>query len=137
MKPIVIDTSVAVKWFFPENGQDKALELKEKHVAGEVVLSTRDLFLYELTSAFKNYTPVKIYEKDFSVATLAVQSLNLSFYHLEFAEMKELFLLSQKLVLSIYDCSFVLLAKKLSAPLYTADKKLYQKAHTFISTRLL
>lgn len=137
MKPVVFDTSVAVKWFFPENGKDKAMELKEKHMAGKITLSTRDLFLYELTSAFKNYTPVKISEKDFSVVALAVQSLNLSLYSLEFTEMKELFLLSQKLLLSIYDCSFVLLAKKLSAPLYTTDRKLYQKARKFIPVSLI
>ena len=32
MKNVVIDTSLAIKWFFPEPGFKKALEIEEKHI---------------------------------------------------------------------------------------------------------
>lgn len=134
IKPVVFDTSVAVKWFFPEKGGEKALGLKNDHLKRKISLCTRDLFLYELTSAFRNYSGVKVEEKDFLLSVLAIQSLKLTFFPLTFEEMEELFLISRKLDVSIYDCSYILLAKRLKAPLYTADKKLYQKAHGFIAS---
>ena len=87
MKNAIIDTSVAMKWFFPEAGSEKALELKDKHIKGELTLYTRDLFLYEFTSAFKNYSVEKIEEKDFSLAVLALTSLNIKLLPLTFQEM--------------------------------------------------
>ena len=60
--------------------------------------------------------------------TTVIMSLKIKFLPLKFQETKELYLLSRKLDISIYDCSFVLLAIKLKASLYTADKKLFIKA---------
>jgi len=128
MKDVVFDTSVAIKWFFPESGEDKALKLKDRHLAGEIRLCTRDLFLYEFASCLKNYTPVKIEKKDFSLAIEGLQAFGLKIYPLEYLELADLFAISSKLDLSVYDCSYLLLAKRLKAPLYTADKKLYLKA---------
>lgn len=126
MKRVVIDTSVIVKFFFPENGADKALKLKKDHIEQKVVLVSRDLLLYEFTSALKNYTPVKIEAKDFSLAVQTLESLKVQIIALGYKELSDIFNLSKKLSLSVYDCSYILLAKKLRAPLYTADKKLYQ-----------
>lgn len=137
MKNIVVDTSVAMKWFFPESGSKKALELKDKHIKNEITIYSRDLFLYEFTSAFKNYSSLKIEEKDFSIAVSALMSLKIKFLPLKFQETEELFLLSRKLNVSIYDGSFILLAIKLKAPLYTADKKLYLKGRGFVETVLI
>jgi len=137
MKNIVIDTSVAMKWFFPELGFKKALEIKDKHIKNEVSIYTRDLFLYEFTSAFKNYSSQKIEEKDFFIALSALISLKIKFLPLRYQELEELFLLSRKLDISVYDCSFLLLAKKLKTPLYTADKKLYLKGNDFVEMVLI
>ncbi|MBI4991247.1 type II toxin-antitoxin system VapC family toxin [Candidatus Gottesmanbacteria bacterium] len=124
-KLAVFDTSVAIKWFFPENGKDQALVLREKHVNGEITLATRDLFLYEFTSALKNYSDPKIAEKDFLLAQKAIESLRITLFPLEYGELSELFSLSRNLDISIYDSSYILLAQKLSSSLYTGDKKLY------------
>lgn len=137
MKNIVIDTSLAIKWFFPESGFKKALELKDKHIKGEVSIYTRDLFLYEFTSAFKNYSSQKIEEKDFFLAVSALISLKIKFLPLKFQEIEELFLLSRKLDISIYDGSFLLLAKRLKVSLYTADKKLYLKGKDLVEMVLI
>lgn len=137
MKDVIFDTSVAVKWFFPESGKDKALNLKDRHLAGEIQLCTRELFLYEFTSCLRNYTPVKIEEKHFFLAIKGVQALGLKIYPLEYTELGELFTISRKLGLSVYDCSYLLLAKRLKVPLYTADKKLYLKAKNLVACFLI
>ena len=137
MKNVVIDTSVAMKWFFPEPGSKKASELKDNQIKNEIELYSRDLFLYEFTSAFKNYPSQKIEGKDFSLAISALMSLKIKFLPLKFQETEELYVLSKKLNISIYDCSFVLLAIKLKASLYTADKKLFIKAKDFVEIVLV
>lgn len=133
MRKIVVDTSVAIKWFFPENSHDKALKLKNDHLAGKIMICTRDLLLYEFTSSLKNYSPLKIEEKDFNLAASTLQSLRLKICPLEYQELNELFKLSRKLMVSIYDCSYLLLAQKLRTSLYTADKKLFLASKAIIS----
>ena len=137
MKNIVIDTSVAIKWFFPESGSDKANGLKEKQLKGNISIHTRDLFLYEFTSAFKNYSQPKIDDKDFSFAVTSLNSLNIKYIPLRFQELDDLFSLSARAGISIYDGSFILLAQKLKAPLFTSDKKLYLKCKDFVETMLI
>lgn len=132
MKNVVFDTSVAIKWFFPEKGKNKADDLKKSHLQGKTSLCTRDLFLYEFTSAFKNYKSVRIEEKDFLLAVSALRFLKLKIYPLEYDELKEVFSISLKLQISIYDASFLFLSKRLKAPLYTADKKLCEKGKGFV-----
>lgn len=134
---VVFDTSVAVKWFFPETGKDEARVLRRKHEKGEITLCSRDLFLYEFTSAFKNYHSPNIAEKDFLIARKALESLRTSIFPLEYDELGDLFSLSQKLGISVYDCSYILLAQKLSAPFYTADRKLYLAGKKLVETFLI
>jgi len=133
MKTVIIDTSVIIKWFFPESSQDKALMLKKQHLEGEILLCTRDLALYEFTSVFKNYSTQKIEEKDFQLAYSALEALKMKYLSLEFNELSSLYAVAKKLTLSVYDCSFILLAQKLNSTLYTSDKRLYQKAKTVIN----
>ncbi|PIP64475.1 hypothetical protein CO083_01110 [Candidatus Roizmanbacteria bacterium CG_4_9_14_0_8_um_filter_34_12] len=130
MKTVIVDTSVIIKWFFPESSQDKALVLKKQHLDGEIFLCTRDLALYEFTSVFNNYSTQRIEEKDFQLACSALEALKMKYFSLEFNELSLTYTLAKKLTLSVYDCSFVLLAQKLNSTLYTSDKKLYQKAKT-------
>ena len=93
MKNVVIDTSVAMKWFFPEPGSKKASELKDNQIKNEIELYSRDLFLYEFTSAFKNYPSQKIEGKDFSLAISALMSLKIKFLPLKFQETEKLYVL--------------------------------------------
>lgn len=137
MQKVVVDTSVVAKWFFPEKGRTEALKLKDQHLHGKISICTRDLLLYELTSVFKNYSLIKIEEADFSLAASALSALRLEIFPLEFGEMSDLFSLSYHLDVSVYDCSFLLLAKRLRTALYTADKKLHLKAKSLIPSFLI
>lgn len=134
MKSIVVDTSVVIKWFFPEIGAEKALKLKDDYLKKKILICSRDLLLFEFTSAFRNYSAVKIKPSDFKLAALALQSMNLKIYPLEYQELSTLFDQSKKLKISIYDCSYILLAKKLRSALYTSDKKLFLASKTILST---
>lgn len=137
MKDVVFDTSLAVKWFFPESGRDKALGLKNQHLKGKIQLCTCDLFLYEITSCLRHYTPIRIEEKDFVLVAKSIQSLGLKIYPLEYDELEELFTLSRRLDISVYDYSYLLLAQKLKSPFYTADKRLHLKIKDIVRSSLV
>jgi predicted nucleic acid-binding protein len=53
---VVIDTSIAVKWFSEEEGTLQALELRDSHVKGHVALVTTPLLACELANALR-YKP--------------------------------------------------------------------------------
>lgn len=53
---VVIDSSVAVKWFSEEDATRHALELRDSHVKGHVALITTPLLAYESANALR-YKP--------------------------------------------------------------------------------
>ena len=137
MKRIVIDTTVIINFFFPENWEEQALKLKKAYLEKKIALCSRDLLLYEFTSALKNYIPIKIVAKDFALAVQTLSSLKMQLVGLGYQDLSDLFNLSNKLNLSVYDCSYILLAKKLRAPLYTADNKLYLASKKIVTSILI
>lgn len=46
----MVDASVAVKWFAPERGQEKALRLLEKYRDGEVEVYAPSLIVYGVST---------------------------------------------------------------------------------------
>lgn len=58
---VVIDSSVAVKWFSEEEATSQALELRDSHVKGHATLITTPLLACELANALR-YKPE--YNKD-------------------------------------------------------------------------
>ncbi|MDJ0272650.1 MAG: type II toxin-antitoxin system VapC family toxin [Candidatus Caldarchaeum sp.] len=50
---IVIDASVAVKWFNKEEYSDDADRLKDAHVRGRIRLAAPELLLYEVLNALR------------------------------------------------------------------------------------
>jgi predicted nucleic acid-binding protein len=58
---VVIDSSVAVKWFSEEEATSQALELRDSHVKGHATLITSQLLACELANALR-YKPD--YHKD-------------------------------------------------------------------------
>ena len=55
-KILVLDASVAVKWFNPEPLRDKALEIRESFVEGKIQLEAPSLLPYELGNALRSAT---------------------------------------------------------------------------------
>lgn len=58
---VVVDSSVAVKWFSEEEATPHALELRDSHVKGRITLMTTPLLACELANALR-YKPD--YNKD-------------------------------------------------------------------------
>jgi predicted nucleic acid-binding protein len=127
VKKIILDSSVIAKWFFPESGSEKALELKEQFAKNELSIAIPVLFYYEMNNILR--TAIKSYRIETEDATKAFAALT----QLNFIAYSSIDLLSETLTtalrydISSYDASYVALAEELQVPFMTADQKLLKR----------
>ncbi|MBU4376758.1 MAG: type II toxin-antitoxin system VapC family toxin [Candidatus Omnitrophica bacterium] len=50
---MVVDASVILKWFMEEGSSDKAIALKNTHLAGASAITLPDIALYEIGNALR------------------------------------------------------------------------------------
>lgn len=123
---VVIDTSVAYKFFAPEEeGYLQASNILQKHIEGNEIILVPDLLLYELANAWSTKTSVSSIQiavnlNDLKVAKLEVENVS---FQLVDAAVK----LSREYKISVYDGYFAVLAKKKKCDLVTADNQLADK----------
>ena len=124
-KKIVIDASVAVKWFNPEKYSDIADSMKNKHIKGIIRLVSPTLMVFEVANALR-------YNPDFGLSNVkdAVRDLldlQVSLVNPYTTLMERAVELAFKYGVTIYDACYVALAKDIGSIAYTADEKLLEK----------
>lgn len=130
---IIIDSSVAIKWYLPDESDDNALRIKSDFSDRKIFIAVPLLFFYEISNIFKTTTKsLRITRQDSIKAYQTLLELSFTVY-----SSKELFktALEQALVLGLtsYDASYIVLAQYLQIPFYTADEKLVKK----VSSKLI
>lgn len=132
---IIADASVVVKWFIEEEHRDKAVEIRNKFVNGDIQIITPDLILYELANALR-------YNPSFNVSDVceAIESIyELGILILE--PQPEIFgfaiNISFSKNISFYDAYYVALSQYSKFNFVTADKKLYEKINDLTEVILL
>ncbi len=120
---IVLDASVVVKWFNVERSTSKALELRNMHINNKLKIYAPELLLYEVINALRRNPGFD--EKDVQDAYGSLIELMITFTK---AELDLAIGYAYQYKLTIYDTSYISLAKKLGAKLVTADEKLCKKA---------
>lgn len=124
MPSLIVDASVAVKWFFKEHGSDAANELRR----GELEISAPDLIIAEIgNAAWKKYLRKQINAAD---AVFTMRRAPPLFFALvpTLELMEEAMKLSLDLAHPIYDCFYLALAERENAPLVTADEAMIAAA---------
>ena len=127
---IVLDASVAVKWYFPEPGSDAAIELQGgKHGA----LVAPELFVVEVTAALVRKANMEKARKDDILILIAdfltssddgtIQTRGLSGSTARTAAE-----LAIELGHPLKDCIYLVLAMEMGCPLVTADARFAAKA---------
>ncbi|MEX2016978.1 MAG: type II toxin-antitoxin system VapC family toxin [Candidatus Pacearchaeota archaeon] len=119
----IIDTSIAVKWFLNEKNSDKALQLKESFLRGELILVAPDLILLEILNALK-YNKKK--ESELIRANRDVFDLNMNMVEINNSLLIKAIENSIKYDITIYDALYVAVAQIHGVPLITADTGLYK-----------
>lgn len=125
---IVVDTSVAFKWFsLEEENRESALQLLDDHLTGKTPIMVPDLFFYELSNAWSTKTSLshdKIHEY---LVILELSKLTIT--PMTFALLTNAVNLSKKYHVSVYDASYAELAAEKKCNLITADKKFVQQVN--------
>jgi len=124
---VVVDASVAAKWFLPENGEalaDRALALLDQYDKKEVQFVVPDLFYVEIASAIWKAVRVGRVPRAFGDQALVLLTQR------EFATVPSLKLLDSAFQIataygrSVYDSLYVALAVQTKSQLITADERL-------------
>ncbi len=121
----LLDTSVVVKWFLPEEDSVRAINLRESHVRDEVQLYAPDILLMELANALR-YSPLTSAE-EIPQALELLSELNITTIEFELEILLSTVTLSLVNDLAIYDSYFLALAQALELPLITADRKMLSR----------
>jgi len=120
---IVLDASVAVKWFSEKNEAhvESAVKIQEQKISGLLEIIVPDLFFLEVLNAF--LTKSGFGPQDISIIQQALQKLNLKIVYPDNAILKDTVKIASDTDLTIYDSLYITVSKVYEAPLYTEDKK--------------
>jgi len=124
-KGLVIDASVAAKWFIPEEDSDKASRIVKSYADGKIDLYAPDLLVYELANVLR-YRP-DITEEALSDNIEELFKLQLSLIPPSSDIVSVAAEKARDLDLSTYDACYVVIAQAIAANLVTADTELYKK----------
>lgn len=124
----VVDASVVIKWF-SENNEDnlkQALKLQKLHLQRDCFLIAPDLLVYEVVNALRHNPHFK--QNDTKTAIKSLYKMELGLMEPGEKEIERAADLAYEKNITIYDASYVALARQHKAFLITADMKFYKKA---------
>ena len=127
--PVVVDTSIAVKWYLPEKGSEEAARLRSGwEMAGAPVMMP-ELVRVEFANAIWSHKQLRPEEKKEIVS----QFLDMPFEILPVGtELVEKALeIALKLDATVYDCIYLALAIFAGSRLVTADVQFAKKAEGY------
>ena len=121
----LLDTSVVVKWFVPEEDSGKALSLRHAQEDRELQLYAPEVLLMELANALR-------YSSEFSAGEI-IEALETPFelnillipFSLDALNLAVTF--SMEHDLAVYDAYFLALAQAMEIPLITADRRMLSR----------
>lgn len=125
LEEVVLDASVAVKWFTEEKSTKSALELRDSYFRGEINLLAPDLLLYEVSNALRykkgvNANLLKEWVAD--IIDMQIDLISPNQHVLEKSLENAI-----EFGITFYDSCYLTLAELSGAQLVTADKDFYEK----------
>ena len=124
-KTIVVDASVAAKWFVEEEYSKEARTLRDAYADGLVDLAAPSLMPYEVINALK-YSG-EFGEDELKKIAEILENLQITLHQLTGETARKTIETSMRKGITIYDAAYVALAQQLDTILYTADPKLIKK----------
>ena len=120
----VVDTSVAVKWYIPEDHSDLALLLLRKLEKPNVNFYAPSLFKVEFLNAIRKYLIRKLINEDVAREIIGeIQKLPITYVDITWERVNKAFLYSIKKNLTLYDSLYIIIAKEIGGVFITADKR--------------
>jgi predicted nucleic acid-binding protein len=122
---VVADASVIAKWFLDEEYTKNALALRQSYIDGKVDIAVPHLLPYEVLNALR-YNP-EFGEEHVKIAANALEKYQLWMYPILGELAAQCIQNSFAYGISLYDSSYISLAKYIDATLYTADERMLAK----------
>lgn len=122
---MVIDASVVVKWFVIEEGSEKALEIRDRYVSGEIELIAPELLIFEVLNAL--YYKGLFSQEEMQEIVDSLDSYSFELYSLKGDYAKKTLEIAYENGITIYDASYISLAVIKKTYVCTADLKLTEK----------
>lgn len=122
----VVDASVIVKWFIPEEGSDKAGKLKDLLTGGEVSLYSPRYAIVEVANALTLHPLVKLSEDNIIDAISASEKM-VTPTDLTHVEWRTAIKLAREIPTAVYDSAYLALSLNMNMKFITADSKLYAR----------
>lgn len=124
---MIIDTSVLLSAYFPDESVPQAQELIRKYLLGEIHLRAPYLLLYEITNVIRQAERRQRITSDQGDRILrSVLDLSMEFHN---AAAKDCLALARQYNCTAYDATYLTLAAQFKEQLITNDQRLYQAAH--------
>lgn len=125
---MIVDASVILRAFFPDEVQGKAQTLVREHITGQIRLKAPSLQPYELSNAVwqaERRGRISLGEADMVLA--AMHDLGITF---EVVEWDEMLPLARSFNCTAYDAAYLALASRLGEKLITGDERLYNSVRS-------
>ncbi|MEM3467084.1 MAG: type II toxin-antitoxin system VapC family toxin [Thermoproteota archaeon] len=126
MERIVVDASVAVKWFVPEKYSDKALRLRELYLNGDLEIIAPTLICYEVANALRFHPYHQLSERELLKAVSAFKDMQITVEPTTKTWFKA-FEISVHNNLSVYDAIYLATSISFKTKLITSDKGMIEK----------
>ena len=124
---MIVDASVLLNAFLPDELHPCALKLVREHVTGKVKLKAPTLLIYELSNAILQAERRGRINRDQADRTIeSFASLDIEIIPQSWGEMVTL---ARQFGRSAYDASYLTLAERLGEQLITGDLRLYNAVH--------
>ncbi len=123
---LVVDASIVVKWFVPEQDSEHALKLRDAHAEGRITLYAPDLLVYEVANALRYRADLAAGDLESDIEALFLVDIMImtpSSRSVSRAALK-----ARQYGVTVYDAAYMELAEDIGSQLVTADDKLYKKA---------
>jgi len=120
MSEIVVDTSVVVKWYIPEQHHERARALRDAYLDGEFDLVAPALMPFEAVNALKysgHYEGERLEEASKSLPEYGIDLVS-------FNKTGSVTEIANNLDITIYDAAYIALAQNHDTEAYTADGNL-------------
>ena len=120
---MIVDASVVLRAFFPDEDQARAQALIRDHVSGRVRLAAPPLILYELTNAvLQAARRGRIADQEVEAILEAFEGLGIEIQPVTWQQMAPL---ARRFDRSACDAAYLALAEARAEPLITGDLRLY------------
>lgn len=128
---IVLDASIAVKWFNVkyEDNVEIALKIQRQKILNKLDIIVPDLFFLEIINAFLTKSKFRI--EDIFIVEEALHKMNLKVIYPDHSMLNSAIKIAHTCNLTIYDSLYIEAAKSHETPLLTEDKKILKNKDKF------